>query len=235
MRIRQRHTVQRHVARVLNGERVIDPIPRIRARPRRHNRLVQHTRLRQINRHVEIAASSAKLGLWTWDPETGLVRSKGTVQGASNESAWARGQAWATYGFTMTYRVTRDPRYLRRAESTAAFILDHLPADHVPYWDYSVERTEQTPRDASAGAITASALYELADFVPANGARYRLAADRILASLGASYRATSAEHQFLLLHSTGGFPQKTEVDVPLIYADYYYVEALLRRLRQLRK
>jgi rhamnogalacturonyl hydrolase YesR len=178
-------------------------------------------------------ADGSSYHLVDFDPITGLVRSKGTYQGASDESAWARGQAWATYGFTMAHRETKDPRYLRQAESSAAFILDHMPADRVPYWDYSVERTQQTPRDASAAAITASALYELAEFAPANGARYRLAADHILASLGAAYRATSAEHQFLLLHSTGGFPQKAEVDVPLIYADYYYVEALLRRLRGL--
>jgi len=177
-------------------------------------------------------ADGGSYHLVDFDPDTGVARSKETVQGAGDGSVWARGQAWAVYGFTMAYRETRDGRYLRRAESAAEFVLQRLPADHVPYWDYSVERTQRTPRDASAAAIAASALYELAELAPARRARYRLAADRIVASLGASYRATSAEHQYLLLHGTGDFPRRFEVDVPLIYADYYYVEALLRRLRQ---
>lgn len=177
-------------------------------------------------------ADGGSYHLVDFDPKTGLVRSKGTVQGARDASVWARGQAWAIYGFTIAYRETREGRYLRRAESAAEFVLQHLPADHVPYWDYSVERTQGTPRDVSAAAIAASALYELAEFAPAREARYRLAADRMLASLSASYRATSAEHAFLLLHGTGDFPHGSEVDVPLIYSDYYYAEALLRRLRQ---
>jgi rhamnogalacturonyl hydrolase YesR len=201
---------------------------RLTGDPRYRDIAVAHanTTLREHFRH-----DGSSYHVVDFDPLTGAVRSKGTLQGASDDSTWARGQAWAVYGFTVAYRETRDPKYLRQAETSAAFILDHLPPDFVPYWDYSVSSKARTPRDASAAAIAAAALYELAEFTATRGSRYRLAADRMLVSLSSTYRAIAAGHSCLLLHSTGSFPQKTEIDVPLIYADYYYVQALLRRLR----
>jgi rhamnogalacturonyl hydrolase YesR len=166
-----------------------------------------------------------------YDPQTGAVRGKMTAQGYADASAWARGQAWGLYGFTMCYRETHNPTYLQQAEHIAQFILHHpnLPADKVPYWDYNDPAIPNAPRDASAAAITASALYELSSFSAANGHYYRQQADEILASLQTKYAAPVGEdHGFLLLHSTGHKPAKSEIDVPLIYADYYYLEALLR-------
>jgi unsaturated chondroitin disaccharide hydrolase len=168
-----------------------------------------------------------------YDTLTGLVRQRSTHQGYADGSAWARGQAWGLYGFTMCYRETGDTAFLAQAERIAAFILHHprLPADGVPYWDFDVPNPESEPRDASAAAVMASALYELSG-VSKNRKEWRLAADRILSSLIHSYRSThGANKGFLLIHSTGHKPAKSEIDVPIIYADYYYLEALMRSRR----
>ncbi len=160
----------------------------------------------------------------------GEVLQKLTAQGYSNESAWARGQAWALYGYTMCYRETNDKNYLKQADGIAGFILNNktTPADGIPYWDYNDPQIPNVSRDASAAAITASALYELAKY-SVNGRKYKAVADRILASLHHKYTSKSgANYGFLLEHSTGHRPAKSEVDVPINYADYYYLEALLR-------
>jgi unsaturated chondroitin disaccharide hydrolase len=166
-----------------------------------------------------------------YDTVTGQVRRKMTWQGYADSSAWARGQAWGLYGYTMCYRYTHDPAYLRQAEHIAAFILQHprLPADMVPYWDFDAPGIPNEPRDASAAAVIASGLYELSGY-SALGQSYRQAADAILRSLTDHYRARPGEDKgFILLHSTGTRLTHIEVDEPLSYADYYYLEALLRR------
>jgi len=165
-----------------------------------------------------------------YDTITGAVRKKSTHQGASNESAWSRGQAWGLYGYVMCYRETKNRRYLELSENIARYILNHpnLPSDMVPYWDFNAPGIPNEPRDVSAAAITASALYELSAY-SLNGSEFANAANKILKSLTDNYRAPAGtNHGFLLLHGTGGKPLNAEVDVPLIYADYYYLEALLR-------
>jgi len=165
-----------------------------------------------------------------YDTATGRVIKKTTAQGYANESAWARGQAWGFYGYTMCYRFTKDPLYLQQAEKIATFIFNNpnLPADLVPYWDYNAPNIPNEERDASAAAIMASGLYELSTFSK-NGKEYRKKADQILVSLTDHYRSPIGDNKgFILLHSTGHKPAKSEIDVPLIYADYYYIEALLR-------
>jgi alpha-L-fucosidase len=164
-----------------------------------------------------------------YDTTTGKVLHKQTAQGYADESAWARGQAWGLYGFTMCYRETKDKKYLEHAEHIASFILHHpnLPKDLVPYWDFNAPNIPNEPRDASAAAVMASALYELSTY--SNQGTYRKTADKIMESLTNYYRAPVGEDKgFLLLHSTGSKPANSEVDVPLVYADYYYLEALLR-------
>jgi rhamnogalacturonyl hydrolase YesR len=165
-----------------------------------------------------------------YDTATGQVKEKNTHQGFAAESAWARGQAWGLYGYTMCYRETKNPAYLQQAERIAQFILNNpnLPADAVPYWDYNAPDKAAQPRDASAAAITASALYELSGYSK-QGKTFRKAADKILQSLTSHYRSPlQGAHGFILLHSTGHKPANSEVDVPIIYADYYYLEALMR-------
>jgi rhamnogalacturonyl hydrolase YesR len=160
----------------------------------------------------------------------GGVRSKQNAQGYAHESAWARGQAWGIYGFTVAYRYTKDERYLKMADNIYNFIFTHpnLPEDLVPYWDFNAPQIPNEPRDVSAAAVTASALYELADF---DREPYRETADKIIQSLsGDAYRAiVGTNGNFLLMHSVGSIPHNAEIDAPLNYADYYYLEALTRR------
>lgn len=166
-----------------------------------------------------------------YNPETGAVQKKQTAQGYADESAWARGQAWGLYGYTVMYRETGDPKYLEQANHIAAFILHHpnLPKDKVPYWDFNAPDIPHALRDASAGAVMSSALLELARYTK-NGQEYDLAAEQMLRSLSAApYQSLPGTNAgFLLQHSVGHLPQHSEVDVPLTYADYYYVEAMRR-------
>lgn len=164
-----------------------------------------------------------------YDPSTGQPLRKATHQGYADESMWARGQAWAIYGFTMAYRETGDKRFLDQACKSAMAYLERLPEDHVPYWDFDDPRIPDAPRDASAAAVTASALLELAEYVdPEATDLYISSATNMLASLSsAPYRSGDANDAFLL-HSTGHHPAGKEIDSSLTYADYYYLEALLR-------
>lgn len=168
-----------------------------------------------------------------YDMNTGAVLKRGTAQGASDSSAWSRGQAWGLYGYTMMYRFTKDQRYLAQAQHIAAFLLNHpnMPLDMVPYWDFDVPATPNTYRDASAAAVMASALLELGQYSSGKERKtYVSAAETMLTSLSSkAYRASLGQNGgFLLMHSTGALPLKSEIDVPLTYADYYYLEALLR-------
>jgi len=169
-----------------------------------------------------------------YDSISGKVISKETHQGYSNESSWARGQAWALYGFTMMYRETKYPRYLEQAQKVAALILNHpnLPKDKIPYWDFNAPKIPNEPRDASAAAIYASALLELSGYVK-NGDELLNAAEEMLISLSSpDYLAAKGENGlFILKHSTGNWPKNSEVDTPLNYADYYYLEALGRYIK----
>lgn len=165
-----------------------------------------------------------------YDTITGKVRQKTTHQGYADESAWSRGQAWGLYGYTMCYRFTKDKRYLDQAEKIAAFMLNHpnMPKDLVPYWDYNAPGIPSEERDASAAAVLASGLYELSTY-SGKGKLYKAKADKIISSLTNHYRSNPGDSKgFILEHSTGSKPGKSEVDVPLSYADYYYLEALLR-------
>ena len=165
-----------------------------------------------------------------YDTITGKVRGKCTAQGFSDESAWARGQAWALYGFTVCYRETKDPKYLDMVDKIYNFIFTNknMPADLIPYWDFNAPNIPNEPRDASAAAITASALYELSTL---GRPEYKKTADKIIESLSSpAYLAiVGTNGNFVLMHSVGSIPHDSEVDVPLNYADYYFLEALSRK------
>lgn len=177
-----------------------------------------------------------------YNPETGQAQAHQTHQGYADDSFWSRGQGWGLYGYAMCYRFTKNPAYLQMSERIADFwmALPNMPEDHIPYWDMKDPRVAGlttsvpvagVPRDASAAALIASGLYELSTYVDAaKGARYRAEADKIVESLNKYYRAeVGTVYGFLLLHSTGHHPAGVEIDVPLSYADYYYLEALLRK------
>jgi unsaturated chondroitin disaccharide hydrolase len=168
-----------------------------------------------------------------YNPQTGQVIKKQTAQGAADESAWSRGQSWGLYGYTMMYRYTKDKRYLDQAQHIAAFILanPNLPADKIPYWDYSAPGIPNAERDASAGAVMASALIELSGYSSKDlSKKYLSTADIILHSLSSpAYKAAVGQNGgFILEHSVANMNKNTEVNSPLPYADYYYAEAMLR-------
>ena len=175
-----------------------------------------------------------------YDPQSGEVRGKYTAQGADDASRWARGQSWALYGYTVLYRYTGDERYLSQAKNIARFLLTepNMPSDFIPLWDYDAaqygaEKPQYAPyaeqRDASSGAIMASALYELWQYT--KDGEYLKTADKIVKALSAApYRAELGTNGgFLLQHSVGSIPHGSSIDVPLNYADYYLLESLVRR------
>lgn len=180
-----------------------------------------------------------------YDHETGEVRRRCTAQGIADESRWARGQAWSVYGYTVAYRFTQDPKYLQRANDVAEYLLiheDNMPEDLVPYWDHDVKEFG-TPkgedymqkygdlRDASSAAITASALYELYWITKKD--LYKEKADKMIESLSTpAYRAEQGTNGgFILMHSVGSLPNGNGIDIPMNYADYYFLEALVRKGR----
>ena len=168
-----------------------------------------------------------------YDETTGAVVAQYTWQGFSDSSTWSRGQAWGLYGFTMVYRYTQDSRFLTTAENLADYFISHLPSDNVPYWDFHFTQGSTAPRDSSAAAIAAAGLLELSTYVaptdPVRAAGYHTAALNILSSLSSSaYLGNSTTGQGILLHGTAAFPQKSGIDVSLIYGDYYFLQGCYR-------
>jgi unsaturated chondroitin disaccharide hydrolase len=168
-----------------------------------------------------------------YDPATGNINAKKTAQGYADYSAWARGQAWGLYGYVVMYRSTKDKKYLIHATNIAKFIMSNpnLPADNIPFWDYNTPEIPATYRDASAAAITASALLELGKYADAAKSQSYIAfSEKIIRALASpTYTAPIGENGgFILKHSTGHLPGNSEVDVALTYADYYYIEAMMR-------
>lgn len=165
-----------------------------------------------------------------YDDQTGEFMKGATHQGYADETMWARGQAWAIYGFTMSYRETDDIRFLKTAQKTADVYLERLPEDMIPFWDFDAPYIPNEPRDASAAAITASALLELSTMIDdkEKSDYYRTSAVKMLEALSTpSYQSKDSNTSFLL-HCTGHWPNGTEIDASIVYADYYYMEALMR-------
>ena len=155
-----------------------------------------------------------------------------THQGLSDSSMWSRGQSWAIYGYTTVYRYTREQRFLDHAQKVTDIYLKRLREtsnDWIPIWDMDDPRGEQAPKDASAACIVASALLELSQYVDApKGKEYRIAAESMLHDLSSDTYQSRSHNVAFLMHSTGHHPAGSEIDASIIYADYYYIEALLR-------
>lgn len=165
------------------------------------------------------------------DPKTGWIRAYHACQGADARTPWARGQSWAIYGFSMMHRQTGKPEYLAKARALAAHIMAHpnMPADKVPYWDFGAAPAETTPRDASAAAVMASALIELSQSVEDGKKFLDYARAQLLTLASPAFLAEAGTNGgFLLTRSTGNLPVGGEINAPLVYADYYFLEALLR-------
>lgn len=152
-----------------------------------------------------------------------------THQGYADNTMWARGQSWAIYGYTMVYRETHDRVFLDFAQKVTDVYLSRLPEDMVPYWDFDDPKIPDTYRDVSTACVVASALIELSEYVDkAKGQRYLAAARQMLESLDSKRYQSRGRNSALLLHSVGNLPAGTEIDASICYADYYYMEALLR-------
>lgn len=166
-----------------------------------------------------------------YDTITGKVKSKNTHQGFSDDSSWARGQAWAVYGFIMSYRYTKDKNYLKQAEATAQFFINHknMPEDGIPYWDFNAPTIPNTSRDASAAAIMASALIELYSITKKD--LYLKYSNKVINALSSDKYVLneSVNGPFILDHSTGDWSKRAELDEPIVYADYYFLEAIIRK------
>ena len=195
-----------------------------------HKSAVSHAEKTMANHY---RADFSSFHLVDYNTSTGAVIGKQTHQGYSNSSSWARGQAWGLYGFTMMYRETKIQAFLTHAINIADYILKNTPSDYVPYWDYNDPSipAQSVPRDASAAAITTSALIELFQFT--QNPIYLYVAEKTLWNLSSpKYMNSSGENKnFLIKHCTGNKPSNSEIDVPLIYGDYYFVEALYRYVK----
>ncbi|QGY42595.1 glucuronyl hydrolase [Maribellus comscasis] len=171
-----------------------------------------------------------------YNPETGIVQNKHTHQGYAHESSWARGQAWGLYGFTMMYSETDNEDFLEQAQKIAEFLLEQpgIKEGRVPYWDFDAPNIPDEPFDASAAAIMASAFYDLGHLVE-NGQKYSEVSEKLFFTLSSpDFLVPVGENKgFLLKHSTGHKPHNSEIDVPIVYADYYYLELLKKRSNSL--
>ncbi len=191
---------------------------------------VRHADITMVN-HFREDASSYHVVSYNND---GTVESQGTFQGYADDSAWARGQGWGLYGYTMCFRETGDRKYLDHAERIAQFVMNHpaTPEDRIPYWDYNAPDIPAAPRDASAAAVMASGLFELSTLVE-DGQKYFDYAEQLLLTLSSDkyLAAKGTNGGFVLMHSVGHWPATSEIDTPLNYADYYYLEAVSRYLK----
>jgi unsaturated chondroitin disaccharide hydrolase len=196
--------------------------------PKYHDIAVKHANTTLKN---QFRADNSCYHVIDYNPDTGAVRKKTTLQGYNDDSVWARGQAWAVYGFTMSYRYTKEQAYLKQAEATAQFFMrnKNLPEDGIPYWDFKDPAIPNSARDVSAATVMASALYEL--YVFTKNKSYLAYADKIINTLYSEKYILNKEINapFILDHSTGNWPKQDEIDEPIIYADYYFLEALLRK------
>ena len=187
------------------------------------------------NRHAEVTMENqfrndfGTCHVVVYDTITGNRIKQVTHQGYADSSMWARGQGWAIYGFTMCYRETRNPAFLETARKAADLYLSRLPEDMIPYWDFDAPGLEE-PRDASAAAVVASGLLEMSLYMQdeVDAEKYKSTAVKILASLSSPAYQSREHNQAFLLHSTGHKPNNSEIDASIIYADYYYIEALIR-------
>ncbi|WP_237421324.1 glycoside hydrolase family 88 protein [Flavobacterium sp. HBTb2-11-1] len=203
---------------------------KISGNPKYRDVAIQHANTTLKN---QFRADNSCYHVIDYNPTTGEVRKKTTLQGYNDDSVWARGQAWAVYGFTMSYRYTKDPAYLKQAEGTAKFFMTNknLPEDGIPYWDFKDPSIPNSARDVSAAMVIASALYELYGYTKNDS--YLAFADKLMTSVQTGKYILDAKIKapFLFDHSTGNWPKHDEIDEPIIYADYYFLEALIKAQR----
>jgi len=179
----------------------------------------------KVTANNQIRPNNTVYHVLVYDDKTGKAIQKVTHQGYSDESVWARGQAWSIYGYTMSYRETGNKKYLKTAEKLAEAYLKRLSNDYVPFWDFDDPSIPNTVKDASAASIVASAFLELSEHQSNTKEKnfYRAEAEKMLHSLTTPNYLSGSKNEAFLLHSTGNKPKNGEVDIPIIYADYYFI------------
>lgn len=186
----------------------------------------------RTSRHVLMRADGSISQVADFNPETGVFLRQETFQGLSHDTCWSRGQGWALYGFAEAYRWTGDPVFLHTARQVAAYAIAHAPEDRVPFWDYNSLDIPNTYRDSSAAAVIAAGLLELAagEDDSEMAQRWRAEAKAIVLSLWENYSTRGTDTPAILVEGSRSVPHNW-MDHPLIYGDYYFVEALVRMLR----
>jgi unsaturated chondroitin disaccharide hydrolase len=184
------------------------------------------------SRRFLIRGDDSSYHTFYFNPENGEAVRGGTAQGYMDGSTWTRGQAWAIYGFALSYRYTGNPLYLETAKRTAAYFLKHLPEDQVAYWDFNVPVQQDTKRDSSASAIAACGLLEIIGHMEPNDPQctyFQDAVHRSMRSLIDHYSTIGqADAQGLLMHGSYSVRSGASPDDFMIWGDYYYMEALMR-------
>ncbi|MDN3617846.1 glycoside hydrolase family 88 protein [Polaribacter undariae] len=180
-------------------------------------------------KHI-VRKDNAVYHVGSFDENTGEFLRGYTHQGYADESMWARGQTWGIYGFSMAYRETGEQAFLDTAIKLSDHYMERLPEDKIPYWDFDDPKIPNAPKDASAAGVAAAGMLELSTLVKDEKlkAKYYNAAVSYIKELSSDKYLSGDTNQALLLHSTGHLPHKSEIDVPIVYADYYYMEALVR-------
>lgn len=187
-------------------------------------------------RHAEVTmnnivrADSAVYHVGIFNDVTGEFIKGVTHQGYADESMWARGQGWGIYGFAISHRETGREDFLETSIKLAEKFLQRLPEDGIPFWDFDDPDIPNAPKDASAAAVAACGLIELSGLVKDETLKekYIASARKLVAILSTDEYLSKDANQAILLHSTGHYPRNSEIDVPIIYADYYFLEALLK-------
>lgn len=177
-----------------------------------------------------VRPDNAVYHLGEFDDKTGAFIKGHAHQGYADESMWARGQSWGIYGFAISYRETGNKEFLETSIRLADHFLERLPEDGIPFWDFDDPKIPNAPKDASAAAVAACGMLELYNLVNNEKLKdkYLMAATKFVNILSSEKYLSGDKNQAILLHSTGHHPKNSEIDVPIIYADYYYMEALLR-------
>lgn len=217
-----------------NYQRIWKQVPllyqasRLTGDPTYHNMAYSHAR--QAQKYL-VRPDHSTYHTYFMDVETGAPRYGSTAQGFSDNSCWARGQAWGVYGFALSYAHTGDESFLDTACQVLDYFLAHLPEDQVCYWDLCFTEGSQ-PRDSSAAAITCCGIHELLRHLPADHPcrpAYEKALGAMMASLAQSYTTRNKpQADGILLHGVYSMPHNRGVDESTIWGDYYYLEALFR-------
>ena len=191
---------------------------------------IAYTHVKNAQKYI-IREDASTFHTFYMDVETGKPKFGKTHQGKSDDSCWARGQAWGVYGFMLSYAYTKDVSLLETVEKLTAYFLNRLPDDLIPYWDLSITNGSDEPRDSSSAAIVVCGLLELLKYLPLTDEKrgfYENVVYAMVKNMNELYVSTNIGEDGVLAHSTYALPQGKGIDEFCSWGDYYYFEALMR-------